>query len=662
MYRQGGSECPNDSERDHELGMDRKITRRQFLDGVAITAGGLALAGSAAGVLASCGTKAKQPLQTAALVGYPPDLEGLQGQTDAARAVPHMLRDGTFWGNAGSPQATGESYDLVVVGGGISGLAAAYFYTRQNPGARVLILDNKDDFGGHAMRNEFTPVIRRHGRLIIGYGGTQSINHPKTFSPQAQALLKEIGIELQRFNKDFDQTFYERHGLVNSAEFFDKETWGKDYLAIRTPKMSLTEYLKNVPMSEQGKRDLVMLTEHPKDWLPGMTQSEKFQKLSEITYSQWLTDYAKVSPDVLKYLAQSGKAYWGYGIDGIGAIDAWADYTYPGFGALKLSWAKPYKDNAPTEKQFWEEEPYIYHFPEGGAGVARLLVRALIPEALPGSTMEDEVLARLEYDALDQAQNQVRIRLGSPVAKVKNVGDPASATGAEVTYVQDGRLKSVKAKGAVVACWYSMVPYIVDGLPAEQQKAAHFMTRIPLLYANMLVRNWQAFEKLKIQGVDTVGPGAFWLGFRLDMPVNMDGYQHPSNPDEPILLHWDAAPSKLGMPPRQGVKVGRQELFKMTFADLERPMRDLIARSMGSAGFDPARDIQAITINRWAHGYSFEYGAPFDLSFYPNGPLPGEVAARPFGRVTFANTDRSSRAYIDSAIDAAYQAVKEQSA
>jgi spermidine dehydrogenase len=511
------------------------------------------------------------------------------------------------------------------------------------------------------MRNEFTPVVRRHGRLIVGYGGTQSIDHPKTYSPQAQALLKEIGIELQRFNKDFDQTFYERLGLVNSATFFDKETWGSDYLAVQTPKMPLATFLKGAPMSEQGKRDLVMLTDHPKDWLPGLSQNEKFQKLSEITYAQWMTDYAKVDPDTVKYLSKLYSAYWGYGVDGIGAIDAWADGD-PGFDGLHLSWAKPYKDNAPTEKRFWENEPYIYHFPEGGAGVARLLVRALIPEALPGSTMEDEVLARLEYDALDRPENQVRIRLGSPVAKVKNVGDSASATGAEVTYVQGGQLKTVKAKGAVVACWYSMVPYIVDGLPEEQQKAARFMTRIPLLYANMLIRNWHAFEKLKIQGVSTVGPGSLWLGFDLDMPVSMDGYEHPSNPDEPILLHWNAIPCKLGMPPRQGVKVGRQELYKMTFADLERPMRDLIARSMGSAGFDPARDIQGITINRWAHGYSFEYGAPWDNAFYPNGPLPGEVAARPFGRVTFANTDRSSRAYIDSAIDAAYQAVNEQSA
>ena len=644
------------SDRDHELGMDRKITRRDFLDGVAVTVGGLALAGSAAGTLAACGTKAKLPLQTAALVGYPPDLEGLQGETDAARAVPHLLRDGTFWGNAGSPQDTGESYDLVVVGGGISGLAAAYFYTRQNPGARILILDNHDDFGGHARRNEYTPVVRRYGCLIIGYGGTESISDPSTYSPGALAVLKGIGVRLKRFHKYYDWSFAADFGTM---WFFDKETWGRDYAAVKREGMSVAALLKDAPMAAQAKRDLAMIYEHPKDWLPGLSQDEKKQKLSEITYAQYLADVVKVHPDVLKYVQNRGRDDWGYGADAIGAIDAWAE-DEPGFGGLGLSWARPYKDNSPSEKKMWyADEPDIYHFPEGSAGVARLLVRALIPQALPGSTMEDEVLARLEYDALDQPQNQVRIRLGSPVAKVKNVGDPASATGAEVTYVQGGRLKTVKAKGVVMACWYSMLPYIVDGLPAEQQKAALFMTRVPHISVNVLLRDRRAFKKLKIDEVRMTNPDSPWYGYWLDYAVSMGGYRFMTDLDEAGLVHMYGMYCKRGLSPREGSRVGRQELFKTPFADIERGIRDVMARTLGTGGFDPARDIEAITVNRWAHGYSIEYVWPWDKAFYPDGPLPGEVAARPFGRITFAGTDRSSRAYIDSAIDAAYGAVNE---
>jgi spermidine dehydrogenase len=609
-----------------------------------------------AAATSGCGGEAAS-LETAAWQPYPPELTGLRGSINPAYMVPHELRDGTFWSGQKKATDTGESYDLVVVGAGISGLTSAYLYAKANPNARVLLLDNHDDFGGHARRNEFTPIVDRYGRLIIGYGGTQSLDHPKTaYSANAKAIIREIGVRIEAFNKYFDQTFYERQGLVKDATFFDKETWGSDYLAIGNERDDLAGFLKDAPMSEQGKKDLVMLSLHPKDWLPGLTQEEKFAKLSEITYAQWLTDYAKVGPDAIKYLAKASSGYWGYGADGIGGIDAWAD-GYPGFDGLGLSWAKPYKYNAPTEKVFWNEEPYIEHYPDGCHGVARLLVRQLIPEALPGHTQEDQVLARLDYSRLDDPGNRTRIRLSSPVVKVSN-----TSSGVDVTYVRDGALNKVTAKGAIMACWYSMLPYIVDGYPEEQKQAARFMTRIPLIYASMLISNWHVFKKLAIQRVATVGPGSFWLGFDLDMPVSMGGYTHPSNPDEPIVLHWNCAPAKLGVPPREGVKLGRQELYKMSFADIERKMRDLIARSLGPAGFDPANDIQAITVNRWSHGYSFEYAMPWDKAFYPQGPLPGEVAAKPFGHITFANTDRSSRAYVDSAMDAAAQAVSEQSA
>jgi len=650
------SESP-DKRRDRELGMDAKITRRDFLDGVALTVGGAMVAGSAVGgsaaLLTGCGSTGT--LATPALSAYPPALTGLRGSINPAFAVPHALRDGTFWKGQDKAKDTGESYDLVVVGAGISGLSAAYLYARDHPDARVLVLENHDDFGGHARRNEYTPVVGGYGRLTIGYGGTQSIDHPKTFSPEAKAVLEEIGVKLEPFSDYYDQGFYERLGLVNSATFFDKETWGSDYLAIAGPDAPLAELLKNAPMSEQGKNDVAMLRESPKDWLPGLSQEEKWAKLTEITYTQWLTEYAKVDPDAVKYLSKASSGYWGYGADGIGAIDAWADW-YPGFDGLGLSWAKPYKYNAPTEMQFWESEPYIYHFPDGCHGIARLLVRQLIPDALPGRTMEDQVLARLDYARLDQPANRTRIRLSSPVVKVRNANG-----GVEVTYVQNGELRSVRGKGAVMACWYSMLPYIVDGYPDVQKKAAQYMTRIPLIYGNTLISNWSVFDKLKIQGIDTVGPGSFWLGFSLDMPVSMGGYKHPDNPDQPILLHWTATPAEPGMSPREGVKVGRQNLYKMTFEDMERKMRDLMARSLGSAGFDPAKDIQAITINRWAHGYSFEYAMPWDKAFYPDGPLPGDVAATPFDKITFANTDRRSQAYVDSAIDAAALAVGEQS-
>ena len=646
--------------RDRELGMGRKISRRDFLDGAAIGAGALV----AGGWLAACtpggspiarGSSGASGLVTPKVSQYPPATTGLTGQTDAAYAIPHMLRDGTFWDVAGSPSSTGETYDVVVVGGGISGLSSAYYYSLRNPEARILILDALDDFGGHARRNEFTGVAGRKDGLLIGYGGTEAIQSPALYSPTAKSLLEDIGVQVESFYKYYDSSFWP----PNSFTFFDEDTWGREHVAIKKWNQTMAEYLKDAPMAEEAKRDLAMLYENPKDWMPGLSDAQKKERLSEMTYAQYLTDVAKVHADAVKFLQNHGADDWGYGIDGQSAIDDWR--WSPGFQGLNLDASKPSKYNSPSTIMHWnDDEPYIFHFPEGNAGITRLLVRKLIPGILPGHTMEDEVLARLAYDQLDLASNRVRIRLGSPVVRVRNVGDPTAATEVEVAYVQGGELKTVRAKGAIMACWYSMLPYIVDGYPEVQKKAARYMGRVPLVYADVQLRNRSAFDKMKVWGGRTAGPNADWIDMYLDYPVSMGGYRYPMNLDEPGLLHLTAVPTRPGMPLREGVAVGRQDLYQKTFADLERSIRELTARSLAAGGFDPAEDIQAITINRWAHGYSIEYTLPWDADFYPDGPLPGEVAAWKFGRVSFANTDRFSIAYSDLAMDAAYSAVDEQ--
>lgn len=656
------SGAEDERSRDRELGLDRRITRRDFLDGVAVGAGAIVAGGWLAGCSSGRDDGPAPPASTTAtrrtpsLPPYPPELTGMRGEIDSAYAIPHMLRDGTFWASAGSPENTGETYDLVVVGGGISGLAAAYFYRQRDPGARILILDNHDDIGGHARRNEFTDVAGRPGGRLISYGGTESIAAPSAYSATSMGLLRDLGIHLERFHGYYNSRFWRGLGQYS---FFDRETWGRDHLAVARGKEAPAEYLRGAPLAARAVRELDMLHTHPGDWLPGRSDGQKKAELATMTYAEFLTKVAKVHPDVVRFLSTRSSPDWGYGIDGLGAIDAWAS-DYPGFGGLGLSSAKPSRYNSPTTRHEWNAtDPYIFHFPGGNAAIARLLVRRLVPGSLPGSTMEDEVLARLDYGRLDRAENFVRIRLGSPVVRVRNLGDPTTAAEAEVAYVQSGRLRSVRAKGAIVACWYSMVPYIVDGLPTAQREAAGFMTRIPLVAATVQLRTRTAFERLAIGGGAAVSPGAEWVASWLDYPVSMGGYEYPIDLAEPGILILYSTPTTPGVPPRQGAVEGRRRLYGTPFAGYERSIRDHTARVLSGGGFDPARDIQAITLNRWAHGYSFEYVTPWDLDFYPDGPLPGEVAARPFGRITFANTDRTSRAYTDSAIDAAYSAVGE---
>jgi len=286
-------------------------------------------------------------------------------------------------------------------------------------------------------------------------------------------------------------------------------------------------------------------------------------------------------------------------------------------------------------------------------------VRALVPEALRGNTMEDQVLEHLDYPRLDETGSRVRIRLGAPVIRMHHDGDVDSAGEVEVAYVQGGRARSVRAKGAIMACGSSMVPYIVDGLPDAQKQAAQFMIRMPHVSANVLLRRRNAFENLKISRVRALNPGTPWVAYWLDYPVSMGGYEYPTNLNDAGLIHMYGMFCKRGLSPREAARVGRQVLLKASYDHLERSIRDLLARTLKEGGFDPASDIEAITVNRWAHGYSIEYVSPWDNAFYPNGPLPGEAASTPFGRITFAGIDRSSRAYMDAAIDAASSAVNE---
>ncbi|MFF4776068.1 NAD(P)-binding protein [Microtetraspora fusca] len=612
---------------DRELGMDRSINRRDFINGVVFTAAAAGLtAGAAAGPAAAQATTAG----SAAAGPYPPARKGLRGQTDAMLKVPHALRDRAF--DMGEPQPTGERYDLVVVGAGISGLASAFFYRQKHAGARILLLEVGDDFGGHAVRNEFE--VR--GRRLIGYGGSQSLDTPSTFSHQAKGLLKDLGIELKRFERYFHEETYKGLGR---ATFFDKETFGRDHLAIGK------DGLAKAPMHKEALKDLAGIDSH--DWLKGLSDEKKKLRLAELTYADYLRTVVKAHPDVIKYLRHVPSGNWGYDAEAVGALDAWAD-GYPGFGGLKLV-SKAHRLMAPTEARFWDaEDEYIYHFPDGNAGVARALVRALIPGSVPGHTMEDLVPAKVRYDRLDVKGAKVRLRLSSPVVRVTGDG--------EVSYVQGGRLHSVTGGKVILACQHQMIPYLVPDLPEEQRLALKEAVRLPLLYTNVVLRDWKAFQRLGIQGVRY--PGAYWLGASLDFPVSMGGYTHPRSPDEPIVLHLNRACSVSDPDPRVGAVKGRVELIRTPFEQIERTTRELLLRSLGQGGFDPARDIKAITVNRWAHGYALEYGRPW-ATFFPDGPLPSETARQPYGNLAFANTDALPRAYADAAIDAAWRAVQD---
>jgi spermidine dehydrogenase len=342
-------------------------------------------------------------------------------------------------------------------------------------------------------------------------------------------------------------------------------------------------------------------------------------------------------------------------MDAVAAQDAWG-LDLPGFNGLKLD-AAPGKGMNRDAIPNAEAEKYFFHFPDGNASIARLLVRKLIPAAMPGNSAADVVLAKADYSKLDEVSSVTRIRLNSTVVKVNHLGDPAAAKEAEVSYFSDGKLKTVRAMNCILACWHVVIPYIAQELPEAQKAALASAQKVPLLYNNVLLRNWKAFEKLGASAI--YAPGMYHTSVNLDIPVSIGGYECARKPDEPIVVHMMKAACKPGRPAREQHMMGRIELYTTTFETYERNIREQLLRMLGPGGFDAARDILEITVNRWPHGYAYEYNSLFDEFWRDGGEKPCEVARRPFGRLAIANADADAYAYTDCAIDQAYRAVQE---
>jgi spermidine dehydrogenase len=604
-----------------DLGMSRTISRRDFLAGVPVGVAGSLLAPELLAALAQ-----EAP--------YPPALTGMRGSHDGSFEVAHALRDQKRW--TGGATDTGEIYDLVVVGAGLSGLAAAFQYRKtRGPGARILILDNHDDFGGHARRNEF----HCRGRLLIGYGGTEQIYPgPSAFGPEARALLAEIGVDTDRFYTAFDQKLYSSLGL-EPALFFDKETFGADRLVRGEGRLPWPEFLKETPLSEAARRDIERLYEEQRDYLPGLSLDDKRARLGKISYNDFLLNVANVQKDVLPYFQTRSHRLGAIGSDARSALSAWRS-GMPGFQGLGLGSPPSFGDS---------HEPHdIFHFPDGNASLARLFVRSLIPAAVPGKDMEDVVTSRVDYGRLDEAVSPVRIRLNATAVAITET--------AEVTYVERDEARRVKAGNCILACYNGIIPYLCPEMPEEQRKVLSYAVRAPLVYTNVLVSNWRPWQKLSVHHI--LALNSYHTEAKLDFPVSLGSYRHPATPDEPIVLHLEKTPLKAGLSRREQHRAGRMELLSTPFSTFEREIRSQLARMLGEGGFDPARDIEAITVNRWPHGYATGRD-PLTDPDWPEGQDPWTLARRPFGRIRIASSDSGPGALTQVAFDQALRAVRE---
>jgi spermidine dehydrogenase len=634
--RRGRPERPTDkpaADLQAQRFMDQ-LSRRDFLNGLALT-------------IASGLTPAEQV--AADPRRYPPALTGLRGQHPGSFEVAHefALAGKRYVIDDPTPE---ESYDLIVVGGGISGLAAAWFYRRTvGTSARILVLDNHDDFGGHAKRNEFT----LDQRLFIGYGGSQSIQSPRTlYSPVAKALLRDLGVDVGQFESAFDRGLYSSLGLSRGV-FFAREAFGRDALvpgdgllmsanelARNSNAGLLSEFIAACPISDASKAQLLTLYDRTRDPLAIHSDSEKLQLLKTTSYRDYLIKICGCSDEVANCFQGRTLGFFGLGCDAVPAADL-RDFGYPGFAGLRL----------PVETHQEWNEPYIYHFPDGNASLARLLVRSLLPGIAPGNTMDDIVLAPFSYADLDRGDHNIRIRLDSTCIDVRDVGDQVL-----VSYVRAGAPHRIAAQHVVLACFHMMIPHLMPDLPQAQRQALAQNVKTPLVYTNVLVRNWRAWVALKIHQISA--PMSFHSHVALDFPVSLGGYKHSRNPDEPIVLHLVHVPGapNSGLDARSQFRIGASKLLNTTFAAFEERIRDELDRMLGPGGFDGTRDIAAITVNRWPHGYGYVANSLFDGDNYADTV---KLARQTHGRVGIANSDAAGDAYAHLAIDQAERAVRD---
>ena len=607
-----------------------EITRRDFINGTLMAAGGSMLPFKATGQVAMA---ALDPSY------YPPALTGLRGSHPGSNDHAHS-RAWAGRSDWGPTTKLPETYDLVVVGGGLSGLAAAYFY-RQKHGAnkKVLILDNHDDFGGHAKRNEHTI----NGTTRISYGGSQTLMEPIHADKIVLNLLEDIGVDLDRFKTAYDTGFYKRNDL-GAVTYFNKEVFGEDKLVqhpycnypnyvegLQGAKLSNEEAAQKAPLSDKGKEQLLRVLNgglHTLDVPTGDLRNY----IRTHSYFDYLKDTLGVDdPGVLRMARYSGLDWASTGTDLLS------------IAAAKSSGAMGFAPVAVYD----EDNPYIHHFPDGNAGVARALVKKLIPGVAKGSNAEELVLAKFNYAELDRSSNVVRVRLNSTVVNVEHGGNPKSSGDVFVNYINDGKSYQVNARGVVMACYNMIIPHIVSDLPEKQAAALRLQGKSSLQYTTVGLRNWRAMKDLGI-GV-AMSPGNMHQAVLMDFPVSMGGYEYTETPDDPCVIQMISCPyGKVGAPRLEQFREARYRMLGLQFKDYEQEIRSHLSGMFPKQLFDFDRDVASISVNRWGHGYTT--GGPGDST---------RVGRQPFGRITIANCDSAPGSDAKTAMMMAYRAVNE---
>jgi spermidine dehydrogenase len=621
-------------------GIARTITRRDFIHDVSLISLGLGLPLSALAGTDSSMTPSGD---------YPPVRTGLRGAHPGSFEIAHALaREGKLFDQA---RRLDEHYDLIVVGGGLSGLSAAYYYRKlHGPEARILVLDNHDDFGGHAKRNEF----HQGGPMRLAWGGTVNMEYSK-YSRTAMGLLTELGIDIPRLLEDFSFHWFNNSTGLKPATWFDAETYGESRLLPglimdQLDPRKLATRVDEFPISEEARESLRRFLLSEQDVLAGLSNEQKTSVLRSTSYADFVRGHFGLSEEVIQLFSALPSGFWGVRAENLSVMEC-LESGLPGAHVLG--------DYDQDDEASEAEQAPSAMFPDGNASIARLLVRSLIPGAFPGMNADSDpfsiVTAKLEYGQLDLPSSNARVRRSSTAVHAANTSDG----GVSVRYVHDGEVFEVSGKHCILACYNRIIPSLCPELPQAQKSALGQCIKRPMLVMNVELRNGQALAKSGISSGYL--PGRLCSSLALVTGINVGDYRPTWRPEDPCVIQFYGsvgAPEPAGLSIAQQNQAGRYRLLGMSFEDFEQEILTVMSGIWGPSGFDPAEDILAITVNRWPHGYARDHLDLEDPAWNAQPP-PNVVGRQPFGNITIANSDAGADAYTHTAIDQAWRAVNE---
>ncbi|HJN00466.1 MAG TPA: NAD(P)-binding protein [Gammaproteobacteria bacterium] len=624
------------SKYEKELGMDKSITRRDFFIGSSLILGSAAI-GSGRDVYGQPNSRGDYSFNVDS-DWYGPggigDYKQSHGNTPELIKTAHEIRAGRFNTEAEYAVDSGEEYDLVVVGGGFSGLSAAYHFNRLNPSGRILILDNHPIFGGEAKRNDFNV----NGYHISGPQGSNdfgiptinggpddyfsALNMPREFKyiePGGSAAGMRIPLDNYDWMTWQERRFDVGHFFQDEANPWVKDVWNKG--------------LNSTPWNKET-RDAFTYVRSFDRRETDTPETERW--LDSITLKSYYEDELGLPPEVTSYYDPIMASIIGLGCDATSAY--WGKYfEMPGF----------YKTSE-------YDETLLQSFPGGNAGIARHFVKKLNPEAISGTSFEEILFGKIAFNKLDEESKPVRIRLNSTVVSVKHEGQGKKHERVKIVYSKDGQLSQLNAKTVVMASGGWVNRHILKDLPQNYHRAYSYFGHSPVLVANVALTNWRFLQRLGVSSA--IWSKGFGFSCNIRRPMIVGDQSQPLHPDKPIVMTFYAPIYKPGLTRKEQGAMGRAEILGTTFADYERQIREQMVMMFSDAGFDPVKDIAGIILNRWGHAYvnpglGFRFGANGETA-------PPDIIRKPYGRIAIGHSELRGHQYWSGAAGEGRRAVE----